>query len=172
MAQAAEQGGDHVLVAEEVEPVIVVEVGRDAGPLSAPFGTCQKSQSPNRDSEHPPNLLPLACRAVLDAPRPTGLSTSARLQCRTTCAVVKGKSREDLVDVDRTRAPRGPRATARWSTSREHTPGVFHERLSRVSGDVIQSLGVVCFSGLTNPIRLLQCRDFPGASRHQGKGAA
>jgi hypothetical protein len=29
MAQAAEQGGDHVLVAEEVQPVIVIEVGRD-----------------------------------------------------------------------------------------------------------------------------------------------
>ena len=30
MAQAAEQGGDHVLVAEEVQPVIVVQVGRDS----------------------------------------------------------------------------------------------------------------------------------------------
>ena len=30
MAQAAEQGGDHVLVAEEIQPVIVVEVGRDS----------------------------------------------------------------------------------------------------------------------------------------------
>ena len=30
MAQATEQGGDHVLVAEEVQPVIVVEVGRDS----------------------------------------------------------------------------------------------------------------------------------------------
>jgi hypothetical protein len=30
LAQAAEQGRDHVLVAEEVQPVIVVEVGRNS----------------------------------------------------------------------------------------------------------------------------------------------
>src|SRR5215831_8046758 len=29
MAQAAQQGGDHVLVAEEVQPVVVVQIGRD-----------------------------------------------------------------------------------------------------------------------------------------------
>src|SRR2546425_9842875 len=66
----------------------------------------------------------------LTHPGSIGLSTSACLQCRTTCAVVKGKSCENLVEVDRTRTPRCPRATARWSTSREHTPGVFCERLS------------------------------------------
>ncbi len=65
----------------------------------------------------------------LTHPGSIGLSTSACLQCRTPCAVVKGKSRETLVDVDRTRAPRRPRATARWSTSREHTPGVCRKRL-------------------------------------------
>jgi hypothetical protein len=29
MAEAAEERGDHVLVAEEVQPVVVVEIGRD-----------------------------------------------------------------------------------------------------------------------------------------------
>jgi hypothetical protein len=131
MAQAAEQGGAHVLVAEEVESVIVVEVGRDAGPLSHHLARAKRASHPTAI----PNTSRISCRqrAVLCLTHPgqQGFQSQHCLQCRTTCAVVKGKSRENLVDVDRTRAPRDPRATARWSTSREHTPGVFRERLRR-----------------------------------------
>src|SRR2546425_124360 len=92
MAQAAAERGDHVLVAEDVHPVIVVEDGGDGG--AAPVA---RLQAPSRCPSHTtvdgsvlavtipclahwapltsfwhvpkPNLLPLACHAVLDAPR-------------------------------------------------------------------------------------------------------
>jgi hypothetical protein len=60
MAQAAEQGSDHVLVAEEVEPVIVVEVGRDAGPLSHHLARANRASHPTAI----PNTPRISCRAV------------------------------------------------------------------------------------------------------------
>jgi hypothetical protein len=58
MAQAAEQDGAHVLVAEEVESVIVVEVGRDAGPLSHHLARAKRASHPTAI----PNTSRISCR--------------------------------------------------------------------------------------------------------------
>ena len=90
LARAAEERGDHVLVVEEVHPVIVVEAGGDwrrgagsappsAQPLPSrnPRRNCTAGYLPMPGLLDPvtpfwhvpkPNLLPLACHGVRDAP--------------------------------------------------------------------------------------------------------